>query len=347
MRHPSSPPLLALLALCAACAPDSTVEPGTPDLQPPAALKVPLAGNFAVAVYPVDGWFADVNRANLAVGMGNGGAIALPQGGPMHFMASGSGRIAKALAVNNNGMIVGAVSPNCCAWVDLSPAVWASYRATPVVLRDSGEAVDVNDRGMAVGTVRRRGRDRAFTWDVPAGSVALLPTLPGGRMTTARAINNEEVILGTADDVKGVVTTVLWRRGATGWTVQVVGGSIDGLDLDGWLGVVGVTTGRASFGKPDHAGWYATAGASQAEAVSPGGALAVGTDWGAATTWPQTSIGFIADKGGNITWLPFPAGSMWRASFGSGVTDCGLVVGTVWELGSVFTAQPAVWDPGC
>lgn len=338
---------LALVVLTAACSREAALEPGLPDLRTPAALRVPLAGNFTVTVYPVDGWFADVNRANLAVGMANGRAIALPRGGRLAVMSSGSRITGKAVAVNNNGMIAGAVSPNCCAWVDLSPAVWTSFSAVPLVLPDSGEAADVNDQGLVVGSVLRRGRSRAFAWDVPTGSVVILPTLPGGRVTTARAINNEQVILGTADDAHGNVSTVLWRRDATGWTVQPVAGSIDGLDIDSWLGIVGATASRASFGKPDHVGWFSTQGASYAEAVSPNGTLAVGTDYGAATTWPQTNIGFIADRSGAITWLPFPGGGLGQASFGSGVTDCGLVVGAVWELGSPYTAQPTVWDPGC
>lgn len=347
MPNRSETLMLALAVFTVACNGEAALEPRTPGF-PAAAVAVPRAGSFTVTVYPVDGWFADVNRANLIVGMANGRAIALPRGGSIKIMSSGSRITGKAVAVNNNGMIAGAVSPNCCAWVDLSPAVWPSYSATPVVLPDSGEAADVNDRGLVVGTVLRRGRARAFAWDVPTGSVVLLPTLPGGRVTTARAINNEQVILGTAEDAKGLTSTVLWRQGATGWTVQPVGGGIDGLDIDAWLGIVGATAARASYGKPDHAGWFTTQGASYAEAVSPNGTLAVGTDYGAATTWPQTNIGFVADKGGSITWLPFPAnGGPWRASFGSGVTDCGLVVGKVYELGSVFTAEPAVWDPGC
>ncbi|MBK8005717.1 MAG: hypothetical protein IPK12_17820 [Gemmatimonadetes bacterium] len=84
MRHPPGTTLLALLALCAACAPDSAVEPGTPDLRTPAAVWAPLPGKFTVTVYPVDGWFADVNRANLAVGMATAAPSRCPGADALH-----------------------------------------------------------------------------------------------------------------------------------------------------------------------------------------------------------------------------------------------------------------------
>jgi len=130
--------VLALLAGTAACAGDEALEPPRPSGLPTASAgsSVPPASSYTVTAYPVDGWFADVNGLNFAVGMGNGRAIALPWGGTLQFMSSGPGIIAKALAVNTHGMIVGAVSPNCCAWQDLFPAVWLDYTSYPKVLPD-------------------------------------------------------------------------------------------------------------------------------------------------------------------------------------------------------------------
>jgi len=252
--------------------------------------------------------------------------------------------------VNTHGVIVGAVSPNCCQWVDLSPAVWRSYVAGPKTLPHRGEAMDINDQNQVVGYVMRKGLSQAFLWDLPAGTVDALPPLPRGTFTSARAINNDQFILGSSDNGRGATVTVLWRRSGSGWSVQAVTGGIEGLDLDGGIGIVGQTANVASYGTPNHAGTFNVLGFSYAEAVSPNGVLAVGSDAGAATGWPVSSVAFIADRAGNTTYLPWPVSGTWRDGFGMGVTDCGLVVGAGWPLTSNFqpyTSQPIVWDPGC
>ncbi len=183
-------------------------------------------------------------------------------------------------------------------------------------------------------------------WDATGGNVQLLPPLPGDTETWAYAINNDMVILGRSGST-WISHTVIWLQSPAGWTVQQVLGGIEGLDLDQGIGVVGRTGQNASYGRPDHAGFFNTIGPSIARAVSRKGDAA-GDDEGASPGWPTVTVAFVADRSGTTTYLPLPTSQTWRASFGQGVNSCGLVVGAVWEFpGAYFSAQPVVWDPGC
>lgn len=351
MRHRVRMGLLALAVAAPGCAADHGIAPGIARGTPEAATaSVPGAWAYKATAHWVDGWFADVNDRNLIVGMANGRAVALPWGGALYTMSSGPGISAQAKAVNTHGVIVGSVTPNCCQWADLFPAVWKDYLSVPKMLPDTGEATDINDQGQVVGYVIRRGVSQAFVWDLKLGSVVQLSTLARGGSSSARAINNDQVILGVSDNRQGQPVTVLWRRNGSGWTVQAVNGGIDGMDLDSGVGIVGHNAYTASFGSPNYAGNFNVLGFSWAEGVSRNGVLAVGTDAGAATGWPVSSLAFIADRGGTTTYLPWPSVGTWRDGFASGVTDCGLVVGSSWPLSSnfqPFSSQPVVWDPGC
>lgn len=351
MRYLVKMRVMALAMAALGCSADRGVAPGIARGTPDATrASVPGTSAYTATGYWVEGWFADVNDRNLIVGMGNGRAIALQWGGTLHTMSSGPGIIAQAKAVNTHGVIVGSVSPNCCQWVDLFPAVWKDYLSGPKMLPDTGEALDINDQNMVVGYVMRRGVSQAFVWDLAHGTMVQLPSLARGGSSIARAINNDHVILGSSNNRQGQSVTVLWRRNGPGWMVQVVNGGIEGMDLDSGFGIVGHNAFTASFGSPDYVGNFNVLGFSWAEAVSGNGELAVGTDAGAATGWPVSSVAFIADRRGTTTYLPWPSIGTWRDGFASGVTDCGLVVGSSWPLSSnfqPFSSQPVVWDPGC
>lgn len=354
MRRRAVVGMWSLLLSGLACSSDRVVSPERGTMVPEVSRAgLPGASAYTATGYWVEGWFADVNNKNQIVGMANGRPVSTTWGGgtapPLYYMATTPGITGKAVAVNTYGMIVGAITSNCCQWADLFPAFWLDQYSYPKVLSDTGEAADVNDMGHVVGYVMKRGVSRAFFWDVRAGTVELLPPFTRGRASAARAINNDQVILGEADLGNGL-TTVIWRRSGTGWTVKAVTGGIFGLDLDHGIGIVGHTNNTASYGYPDHAGTFNVLGFSYAEAVSPSAALVAGWDAGAATGWPVSTVAFIADRQGNTTYLPWPVAGTWRDGFGQGVNDCGLVVGTGYPLTSMwqpFTAQPLVWDPGC
>jgi hypothetical protein len=123
-----------------------------------------------------------------------------------------------------------------------------------------------------------------------------------------------------------------------------------GYDIDAGMGIVGATAARASYGNPDHQGFFPTVGPSTAWAVNPRG-VATGDDVASSPGWPQNTAAFVADQSGAMTVLPLgnnPNGFAWRASYGYGINTCGIVVGTAWPFpGNPYTVQPIVWDPGC
>ncbi len=347
------PLALLLLTLLLGCA---TGDPAAPDAS--AAARLPRAssvfppGQYKMTLIPGEGVFEDVSGRNLIVGMMNDTAVAMPLNGTLVTLAIGPGRASHARGVNNQGQIVGHLDLGTLGAPRLVPASWRHTGAAPLTLNYTGEVVDINDHGLAVGTISRGPTEYGIVWDLNGlvgTPVTFLPPLPGGRGTKAVAINNDWLILGESELKSGWVP-VLWRRSGTGWVPKPINGGILGLDIDAGAGIVGATGFRASFGDPDHAGYFATIGPSLAWAVSDIG-VATGDDAASSPGWPQYTAAFVADRGGAFTVLPMPSnpnGFAWRASYGYGINSCGVVVGTGWAFpGHPYTAQPIVWDPGC
>ena len=343
MRAIRSTAVLPLLGLAFACSPD-TMEPTrlSPEAQAPFAAVYP-AYRYTPTVYPPQGWFSDVNGKNLVVGMGDGRAIAVQMGGPLVNLSNGPGNWARAEAVNNRGEIVGNVDLGPLGSPRYTPAYWANTSATPVLLPYPGEARDINDTGFVVGTITtRRGLNTAFGWDPNTGNLDVLRPLPGHRESSAAAINNDYVVLGYSDGV----TPVLWQRSGGIWVPRQITGGIEPYDLDSGYGVVGSTGQLASFGKPDHVGFFSTVGPSFATAVT-GRGVAAGYDSGvpAPGGWMNSMTAFVADQSGTTTYLPYlTTGGPWKASLAFGLNECGVVVGQFWTQAG---AQPVIWDPGC
>lgn len=339
--------VMALVGMATGCSVDEGLAPRRMLPRVGGSITVvPKASAYKPTVVPTLGRFEDVNENNLIVGTANGTAVFMQLGGPVINMNKGTGVASEAYAVNLAAQIVGAVNLGSPGAPPLSPAFWPQPSAVPVILPESGDAVDINDQGLAVGTIERKGKRRAFIWDHSrSGQVTILPLLPGGSSSAARAVNNDRLILGVADD-GATEHTVVWQFKGTRWTVQPVSG-IDGRDLDAGLGIVGSSGGRASYGTPNFVGLLNTVGPSDAWAASVNG-FVVGEDNGTSPGWPQVNEAYIADRAGTTTYLPLPTSSMWRATFARGVNSCGVVVGGVWPFpGGTFTDSPAVWDPGC
>jgi len=315
-----------------------------PHLENPRATVLP-AFMYTPSVWPQQGWFSDVNDANLIVGMANGNAVAVQLGGALVNLSNGPGNWSRAAAVNLRGAIVGGVDLGTLGQPNYVPAFWAHVGATPILLPDLGEAADINDHSVVVGGVtNRRGQGIAFYWDPNSGSLERLPSLPGGRNASAGSINNDHIVLGWSDATAPGWHPVLWQRNGSTWTVRQIMGGIEGYDIDGGYGIVGHTNQSASYGTPDHLGYYNTTGPSYAMAVSGKGVVA-GYDYGvpAPGGWYNSASAFVADQTGSTTYLPLPPGT-WKASFGYGLNRCGVVVGQLWTQAG---AQPSVWDPGC
>lgn len=355
-RSPARPCRAALGLLVAAlhgcAAPDSAAPDATTAARLPRAGMVVPPTHYKVTLVPGEGVFEDVSGRNLIVGFINDTAVAMPLGGALVRLPLGPGHASRAHGVNYPGQIAGSlnlgtnVAPN---WV---PAFWRNSGSAPFTLNYSGEMVDINDHGLVVGTISRGRATYGIVWDqsgLTGTPVTLLPPLSGGRSTLARAINNDWLILGESESSAGW-QTVIWRRSGAGWAPKAVSGGITGYDIDAGIGIAGVTGGRASFGDPDHAGFFAALGPSMAWGVNDLG-VATGDDAGSSPGWPQNTAAFVADRSGAFTVLPMPSnpnGFGWRASYGYGINSCGVVVGTGWAFpGAPYTAQPMVWDPGC
>jgi hypothetical protein len=342
---------VALLAI--GCSPERTAGPVPEARAPRVWAAVYPSWQYKVTAFPGEGVFNDVNDRNLIVGTIADTAVAMPLGGAIIRLSHGPGTASRAWAVNTSGTIAGSVNLGTYAAPKWIPAVWRRVTTAPTVLNNDGEAADINDMGVVVGSLFRAGISMAFAWDFNGTlgtGVVRLPLLPGGRFSWANAINNDLAIVGVSDSPSGM-QTVVWRWSGGGWSVKPVMGGITGYDIDAGYGIVGQTSGRASFGNPDHAGFFNTIGASSVAAVNARG-VATGDDAGASPGWPQYTAAFVADRSGATTYLPHPVagpyGFAWRASYGYGINTCGLVVGTLWPFpGHPYTAIPAVWDPGC
>ncbi len=342
MLRPRLRLLPVLLVIAMACSSEQGVAPSgdSPAVIHARANVVPAA-SYSVNVLPLDGYFTDVNDANLIVGVVVGYGVSMQLGGTVKQLSSGPGGESRALAVNANGAIAGSVDLGKPSAPRVVPAVWQQTGANPILLSAVGEAYDINDFGLTVGSLSTKGHWFGFVWDTATGAVQLLPPLPGDKDTGGHRINNDGIILGSSGQ-----RNAIWRQSGGGWVPTLVTGGIEAFGLDQSMGVVGRTGNKASFGTPNHAGFYNTIGPSTAWAVSRRG-LATGDDAGASPGWPTSTVAFVADQAGGTTYLPLPATSWWQASFGYGVNACGLVVGTAWPFPATFTAQPVVWDPGC
>jgi probable HAF family extracellular repeat protein len=305
------------------------------------------AASYTPSVYKPTGGFRDVNGKNLIVGTAGGSAVAMVLGSPMTVLHNGGGIASRAEAVNNRSAIVGAVDFGSPQQPFEVPAYWRRVGLPPITLGKWGEARDINDLGLVVGTLwTPQGYGEAFVWNPTTGSVDLLPAIPSGFNTSAYAINNDNVILGWSDG-----WTVLWQHNGISWgvwQVQSATQGIAGADIDAGYGIVGHTMYTASFGDPAHAGYFSMSslGRSFATAVT-GRGMATGWDEGVTPPGVPHAYGFgtsfIADRSGATTYLPYPVGP-WLYSAGHGLNDCGLVVGEIWRNSAWY---PAVWDPGC
>jgi probable HAF family extracellular repeat protein len=344
---------LSLLSAALACRSDAPLAPTSPPAAPrPNAVVLP-ASAYTASYFKPAGGFRDVNGRNLIVGTAGRNAVAMVLGGPLTPLPNGRGRASTAEAVNERGEIVGSIELGAAQPPVTLPAFWGRVGAPPVYLRQPGVASDINDQGDVVGTITTpQGFGKAFVWNPGTGAFDWLPPLSGGTNTTARAINNDRVVLGWSDTNGGIGGgTVLWQYNGSAWTVwQITSSASDiiGYDIDGGYGIVGHTMQVASYGDPFHAGYFnvSSVGRSYATAVT-GRRVVTGWDEGVLPPGVPQSYGFgtafVADRSGATTYLPYPVGN-WTASAGYGLNDCGLVVGEVWTQSGWY---PAVWDPGC
>lgn len=246
------------------------------------------------------------------------------------LLPSGTADSATAYAINTFGATAGFVATRT-----RTPAVWVTpTRLTTGVVRGTGEVVDLNDRNEAVGYILNpRGQAMALYWEVNSGRWSTLPRPRGATWWRANAINNDRVIVGESD-----LGGVMWTGAIGSFTVTDLK-AIRPLDVDHGYGTVGdngnPSIPNALFGDPDSTGtfiWDASARAVNGRGVAAGVAYQFFNPWDA----------FVADRAGNVTYLPVAAGLFPAGAFG--INNCGAVAGYA-ALKGYWEA--VVWDPGC
>ena len=122
----------------------------------------------------------------------------------------GAGDFSSATAINDNGLIVGAMASGFGGFL------WENG-----LLRDLGapagftwfRAEDINGAGQVVGYGGNSdGATQAVIWTTAAGAQALTGSL-GGSYTLARRINDQGLIVGEAGLPDGTAHTVVWENG--------------------------------------------------------------------------------------------------------------------------------------
>lgn len=116
-----------------------------------------------------------------------------------------------AYAINNNGIAVG---QSWTYWSDEArvgtrvkmPAIYMNGETSPVTVDEDylwGAALDINDNNLAIGFVLKsfQGTRRAvpFIYDVDAAEFSELPSFFVGSSTFPNAINNADIIVGSAE----------------------------------------------------------------------------------------------------------------------------------------------------
>lgn len=343
--------VLLAFALSACSAGEGAAPTARSQLVDAPARAVYPASSYRITALPDTGWLSDINEKHYMVGTISTragawvNAFALQRGGTPKLLASGGALASAAMAVNSGGAITGALDFGYSGTPlspDIRPAVWSNASSAPLVAPLRGVAYDINDAGMVVGTAIKAGGQYGFVWDTAGGPV-LLPPLRGGTNSNAFAITADRIILGASSSSSGW-QYVLWKYNGSTWLPTPITGGISALAIDEGNTVVGQTAGQASWGKPNHAGFFGVGFQSYASAVTKDGWVAVGPAWSPVAGPASSGNSFVADRSGAVTMLPIP-NFVWTTVTARGVNKCGVVVGSMTY--NSMAAHPTYWDPGC
>lgn len=166
-----------------------------------------------------------------------------PEEGEIHELPPFAGdSIAAAIAINDNGQVVGGSGPICgpvSTTLSLHAVLWQDGSVTDLgsfggTMNNLGTAI--NNLGQVVGFSDLAGdtAEHAFLWQV--GQMTDLGTLPGDFSSSAFGINNRGQVVGQSCDKTGTCRAFLWQNGVmtdlntlipAGSPVLIYGGDIN------------------------------------------------------------------------------------------------------------------------
>jgi probable HAF family extracellular repeat protein len=134
----------------------------------------------------------------------------------LQLLKSLGGAYSTAGAINAAGDVVGSAQTTDGT---RHAVLWQARASQPrdlglLAQGDFSRAHDINDKNEIVGEANLvpKGKPQAFLWR--AGKMQQLPTLPGGTVCSAQAINNNGVIAGWCDLRSGAAHGVIWKDGS-------------------------------------------------------------------------------------------------------------------------------------
>ncbi|MEV6913150.1 hypothetical protein [Amycolatopsis sp. NPDC051071] len=255
-------------------------------------------------------------------------------------------QFSQVVAINADGVMVGSSTP-LDGQIKDHAAKWdgrGRISALPGLGFEQSKAVDINDRGIAVGWAHKdiEGNRAAVKWAAD-GTVTTLPYLPGGDYATANAITDGGVVIGAGHAADGKTHAVRWNP--DGKVVDLGGlpggsaGSAEWITTDGRI--VGGTASDAAGN--NHVVRWNLAGAITD--LSPGNPYSTGN--------AMNDLGVIvgsADLNGNpkpvrwerdgrMTWLDWPERD---PAWANAVSNAGVVAGGGYL--AFGTESPVKWN---
>jgi probable HAF family extracellular repeat protein len=221
----------------------------------PSDLRAATRAAFIVTELPADlanlsgAYGRAINRKATAVGVATGdlGPTAVRSRGKTAWSLPPADLPSIANAINDAGLIAGAVNDQAAVWEDDVPRMLAPFK------EDRTAVYGVNSDSVAVGSADKGAKSGvALRWD--GEDVRELPSL-GGSNSRATAINDDGIIVGysSKDEAGDLIRAVRWVDG-TVEELGTLGGEISqAMAINRHGQIVGSSTSEDGFSAVDHA----------------------------------------------------------------------------------------------
>ncbi|MBB5853228.1 hypothetical protein ACFQ05_08005 [Amycolatopsis umgeniensis] len=282
----------------------------------------------------------ELSRRVLALGMSlvalplivPGVAAAVPAIAPVDLGTLPGDQFSQVVAINGAGVMVGSSTPLETQIKDHAVKWDARGRITalPTLGGEQSNAVDINDRGVAVGWAHKDANwnQAAVKW-APDNTVTALPYLAGGDYATANAITDSGIVVGSARAANGTIHAVRWNP--DGKVVELGGlpggeyGNAQWISENGRIigGTAADAEGRHHVVRWNHAGVITD--------LSPGNPRSTGNDMNEAGVIVGSATDPIGnqkpvrwERDGRMTWLDWPERD---SGWANAVNEAGVVAG--------------------